>query len=94
MAGVRIGEVGEIALDPSGYRAQVNLLIDTKHHLPVDTSASILTQGLLGANYIGLTPGYKENYLKSGDEIKNTHPALVLERLIGQLIFKMSKEKK
>jgi len=55
--------------------------------MPLDTSASILTQGLLGAQYIGLDPGAEEEFLKEGDRIEITQSAIVLEQLIGQLLF-------
>ncbi len=64
--------------------------IDPKcKRLPVDTSASILTQGLLGENYISLTPGFAQTFLKDNAIVQDTHPALILEDLIGQLIFSL-----
>ena len=88
IAGVTVGQVGNIALDPVTFRAKVTLLISKKtSDLPKDTEASILTQGLLGANYVSLTPGFDSTLLKSGDAIETTHSALILENLIGQLLF-------
>jgi phospholipid/cholesterol/gamma-HCH transport system substrate-binding protein len=89
IAGVRIGEVGAIRLDPVTFRATVVLYLDNDENLPSDSSASIYTQGLLGANYVSLTPGYSDTNLKNGDKIASTSPALVLEKLIGQLIFSL-----
>lgn len=90
IAGVKIGEVSAIDLDPETFRAKVSLKInDNADKLPMDTSASIFTQGLLGANYISLTPGYAETYLHEGDKIESTSPALILEKLIGQLVFSL-----
>lgn len=90
IAGVRIGEVADIQLDKNTFKALVTLRINSNQDkIPVDSSASILTQGLLGANYISLTPGYEENNLKNGSQIENTHPALILENLIGQLLFSL-----
>ncbi len=95
IAGVRIGEVTNITLDPVTFRAVVNMNIDKKNNdLPIDTSASILTAGLLGANYISLTPGYQDALLKNGDMIQKTSPALILEDLIGQLLFSLKGDDK
>jgi phospholipid/cholesterol/gamma-HCH transport system substrate-binding protein len=92
VSGVKIGQVMEIKLDPNTYKAIVTLAIDQKaNNIPVDSSASILTQGLLGANYISLTPGFEESFLKNGDRIETTHSALILENLIGQMLFKLNK---
>ena len=91
IAGVKIGQVTRVELDKTTYKAMVVMEIDSSQNsLPKDSSASIFTEGLLGSNYIGLTPGYDETFLKGGDTIQNTHPALVLESLIGQLMFKLS----
>jgi phospholipid/cholesterol/gamma-HCH transport system substrate-binding protein len=90
IAGVKIGEVSAIDLDPETFRAKVILKInENTNKLPIDTSASIFTQGLLGANYISLTPGYGESFLHEGDKIESTSPALILEKLIGQLVFSL-----
>ena len=95
LSGVRIGQVTEIELDPASFKAVVTMQIEKQQNqLPSDTAASIFTEGLLGANYVSLTPGFNETYLKNGDAIQETHPALVLENLIGQLIFKLSGDKK
>lgn len=95
LAGVTIGQVSAINLDSKTFRANVTMLINDKDdYLPTDTSASILTAGLLGSNYIGLTPGYENTVLKSGGVIQITHPAIVLENLIGQLIFSQSNKDK
>lgn len=88
LAGVRIGRVSEIRIDSDDYRAVVELGIDKNHsNLPLDTSASILTQGLLGAQYVGLEPGADEEYLADGDQIEITQSAVVLEQMLGQFIF-------
>jgi len=94
IAGVRVGEVGAITLNPDTYRAQVVLfLVKDGHGLPSDTAASILTEGLLGANYISLTPGFEQDILKEGGHIKETHSALILENMIGHLLFNVSAAK-
>ncbi len=93
MAGVKVGKVTSITLDPKTFQADVRMAIYKEdNNIPADSSASILTEGLLGANYIGITPGYDEIALKSGSVIEDTHPALVLENLIGQLLFSINKK--
>lgn len=88
MAGVRIGRVSAIRIDPNNYSAVVEMSIDSQYdNLPLDTSASIRTQGLLGAQYVGLEPGGDDIYLKAGDEITLTQSAVVLEQLISQMLF-------
>lgn len=91
IGGVTVGEVTAIRLDPSEYRAIVNMRINAKvNNIPEDSSASILTAGLLGDNYIAITPMYSAQFLKNGSQIQETHAAMILEKLIGQLIFKLS----
>ncbi len=88
LAGVRIGRVSDIRIDRNDYSAIVEMTIDSSYdNLPLDTSASILTQGLLGAQYVGLDPGAEEEYLKDGSQLEITQSAVVLEQLIGQLLF-------
>ena len=88
MAGVPIGRVSSISFDAENYDALVKIRIDARYkNLPTDTSASILTAGLLGDKYIGLTPGGLDEYLLEGDTIELTQSALVLERLISQFLF-------
>jgi len=92
-SGVRIGRVSSIVYDDNGYEAVVTLDIEpgfTK--FPTDTSASILTSGLLGEQYVGLEPGAEEDYLQAGDEIDITQSALVLEQIIGQFLYSKSDE--
>jgi len=89
MAGVPIGRVVAIHFDPKTYVAQVKMRVDsTVNTIPNDTTASILTSGLLGDNYIGLTPGYSEEYYKPNDNIpiEKTTKALVLEDLISRFL--------
>lgn len=88
IAGVRIGRVSAIRIDPNNYDAVVEMTIDQRYdNLPLDTSASILTQGLLGAQFVGLQPGGDDIYLEDGDEITLTQSAVVLEQLISQMLF-------
>ena len=78
--------VRAIGLDER-LRARVTLDVDENLELPIDSSAAIQTQGLLGDQYIGLEPGADEKELADRDVIKQTQSAVVLENLIGQLIF-------
>ena len=95
MAGVSIGRVVAIEIDPNDYSARVILRIYEKHdNLPVDTSASILTSGLLGAQYVGLDPGAEDVYLQDGDRIEITQSAVVLEHLIGQILIRTAEEER
>lgn len=88
VGGVRIGYVSKIYLNNQTFRAVVDMKISDRYRdLPVDSSASILTQGLLGSNFVGITPGFEEKIIKDGGVIETTHSALVLENLIGQLIY-------
>jgi len=91
IGGVRIGRVSDISYDRDSFQAIVTMRIDAEYNqLPLDTSASILTDGLLGENYIGLEPGGDEESLSDGDRIDITQSALVLEKLIGQFLFNRS----
>lgn len=85
ISGVKIGQVESIDLNRD-FRARVKLDVQPDLKLPVDTTASIVTAGLLGDRYISLQLGGEEQYLKSGDEITMTESAVILERLIGKLI--------
>ncbi|TBR44788.1 outer membrane lipid asymmetry maintenance protein MlaD [Marinomonas agarivorans] len=88
VSGVTIGEVESIVLDKELYMALVTLNINTDMAvIPVDSAAAILTNGLLGEKYIGISIGAEEEYLKNGDEITDTQSALVLETLISQFLF-------
>jgi phospholipid/cholesterol/gamma-HCH transport system substrate-binding protein len=86
-AGVVVGRVGGIVFDDQKYFARVTIRIDKRYRFPKDTSASILTSGLLGEQYIGLDAGGDTANLGDGDQIKITQSALVLEKLIGQFLY-------
>ena len=86
-AGVKVGRVADIALDPKTYQGVVRLEVDKAYQFPKDTSARILTAGLLGDQYIGLEPGADEKNLAAGDTIGSTQSAVVLESLISQFLF-------
>lgn len=90
VAGVVVGRVVKIQLEPKTYNATVTLSIDPNrvNELPTDSRASILTSGLLGDNYISLTPGFNEQNLKEGDIITlgNTDSAIILEQLVSKFL--------
>jgi phospholipid/cholesterol/gamma-HCH transport system substrate-binding protein len=85
ISGVKVGQVARIELDPT-LRARVTLDLDSTLALPVDSTASIRTAGLLGDQFIALEPGGEEQLLKSGEEIAFTESALSIERLIGKFV--------
>ncbi|CAE6693437.1 outer membrane lipid asymmetry maintenance protein MlaD [Candidatus Nitrotoga fabula] len=91
-AGVVVGRVDKITLDPERYEARVTMTIDKHFQFPKDTFANILTSGLLGEQYIGLIPGGDEELLKAGDEIKKTQSAVVLEDLISKFLYSKAEE--
>jgi phospholipid/cholesterol/gamma-HCH transport system substrate-binding protein len=93
MAGVRVGRVAEISFDNHTYEAVVTMLIEPRFDtLPKDTSAAILTSGVLGENYVGLEAGARQTFLQDGDEIRITQSALVLENLIGQFLVNQAQQ--
>jgi phospholipid/cholesterol/gamma-HCH transport system substrate-binding protein len=91
-AGVTVGRVADIHFDNQRFQADVTLAIDKRYTFPKDTSAAILTSGLLGENYVGLEAGGDDAKLKAGDHITLTQSAVVLERLIGQFLFSKAQE--
>jgi phospholipid/cholesterol/gamma-HCH transport system substrate-binding protein len=91
MAGVRIGDVTGIGLDNESYRANVHLHIYPQFsEIPQDSYASIETEGLLGGQYVGISPGGLSTYLKSGSQILQTQSAIVLENLINKFFANFS----
>jgi len=86
-AGVAVGRVESVQLDPKTYEAVVTLRIDQGYEFTADTIASILTSGLLGEVYIGLDAGGDTRMLANGERIKKTQSAMVLEKLISQFMF-------
>jgi phospholipid/cholesterol/gamma-HCH transport system substrate-binding protein len=86
-AGVVVGRVAKIGFDDQTYEAVVTLAMEQRYSFPKDTSAKILTSGLLGEQYIGLSAGGDTAKLVEGGKIKSTSSAMVLEDLIGQFIY-------
>jgi phospholipid/cholesterol/gamma-HCH transport system substrate-binding protein len=88
IAGVIVGTVTDIRLDKKTFMADVVMEIDSEiDDLSIDTTAAILTEGLLGGKFIGLSLGAEEEYLKDGDEIYDTQSAIILEELIGKFLL-------
>lgn len=98
VSGVKIGEVTRIELQPGELNAKVTMLLRNDKPIPFeDSSARILTEGLIGSNYISIVPGFDDDtgsdhpYLREGDVIAKTQEAVILENLIGQLLFNIKK---
>ena len=88
VGGVAIGRVSDIALDPVKLESVVTLAIDDRYSdLPADTSAAILTSGLLGESYVGLQPGGDPEPLKAGDAIFLTQSSVDLIQMVGKYMF-------
>ena len=91
-AGVVVGRVGDIRFDNETFEAAVTLRLDKRYAFPKDTSAAIMTSGLLGEQYIGLEAGGDSLKLKDKDRILITQSAVVLENLIGQFLYGKAQE--
>ena len=88
MSGVTIGRVESIGYDMSLFKAVVTLRIDARYNgIPNDSDASIYTAGLLGGQYIGITPGNAEDVYRDGDSVEFVQDAIVLEKLISKYLF-------
>lgn len=86
-AGVTVGRVASITLDAQTFQGLVTLELEKRYAFPKDTSAAILTAGLLGDQYVGLNPGGADGNLAAGDTIKMTQSAVVLENLISSFLY-------
>jgi len=91
-AGVVVGRVADIRFDNETFEAAVTLRLDKRYAFPKDTSAAIMTSGLLGEQYVGLEAGGDSQTLKDQDRILITQSAVVLENLIGQFIYGKAQE--
>lgn len=95
IGGVQVGEVAGISLDEANFKAVVKMRIfDEFDKIPDDSSVGIFTAGLLGDNYLAITPMYNTTFLKEGSVIEYTNSAMILEKLIGQLVYKLSGDDK
>lgn len=86
-SGVVVGRVSSISFDNQRYQAVITLALEQGFEFPKDSSASILTSGLLGEQYIGLTPGGDETMLADGSQVQYTQSAVVLEELISKFLY-------
>jgi phospholipid/cholesterol/gamma-HCH transport system substrate-binding protein len=86
-AGVTVGRVSSISLDGKTFQGLVTMELEKRFAFPKDTSAAILTAGLLGDQYVGLNPGGDDANLGAGDTIKMTQSAVVLENLISSFLY-------
>ena len=93
-AGVVVGRVAEIRFDNETYEAIVSINLDYNYQFPRDTTAKILTSGILGEQYVGLEAGGDGVMLKNGDRLRLTQSAVVLENLISQFLFNKAAEGK
>ena len=93
-AGVVVGRVAEIRFDNETYEAIVSMNLDGAYQFPRDTTAKILTSGILGEQYVGLEAGGDGVMLKNGDRLRLTQSAVVLENLISQFLFNKAAEAK
>jgi len=93
-AGVVVGRVANIRFDTESYEAIVSMTVDLSYQFPRDTTAKILTSGILGEQYVGLEAGGDGVMLKQGDRIRLTQSAVVLENLISQFLFNKAAEGK
>lgn len=94
LAGVKIGQVDSIGIDQKTYKAHVTLSVDNEYNtLPLDSSISILTQGLLGEKYLGVDVGADFEYLQEGDSFDFTKSAIVLERLVDKFFLNSTTKK-
>jgi len=91
-AGVTIGRVASISFDNKSFQGLVTMQIERKYEFPTDSSAKILTAGLLGDQYVGVDPGGEDKNLQSGDTIKMVQSAVILENLIGQVLYSKAAE--
>jgi phospholipid/cholesterol/gamma-HCH transport system substrate-binding protein len=93
-AGVVVGRVADIRFDNESYEALVSMNLDQHYQFPRDTTAKILTSGILGEQYVGLEAGGDGVMLKNGDRVRLTQSAVVLENLISQFLFNKAAEGK
>lgn len=92
VGGVKIGSVVDTRLDPKTYRAVVVMTIAPGMKFPVDTQASITSEGLLGGKFVELRPGSKKETIAAGGEITNTKDSVDIEQLLSKAIFLLSDE--
>lgn len=92
MSGIKVGTVTSQSLNTENYYAVVTMSLSENVRLPLDTSAKITSEGLLGGNYVSLTPGGSEEFMVSGDQIQFTQGSVDLIGLVGQAVFSATNE--
>jgi phospholipid/cholesterol/gamma-HCH transport system substrate-binding protein len=90
IAGVKVGSVVSMRIDPQSFQAQVTMRVQPGLRLPTDTSAEVQSEGLLGGKYISLVPGGSERMLGEGGRITETQGSVSLESLLGRFIFSVT----
>jgi phospholipid/cholesterol/gamma-HCH transport system substrate-binding protein len=90
IAGVRVGSVTATRIDPASFEAEVSLRLDSVLRLPIDTSAEVASEGLLGGKYVALVPGGSDRLLAEGGRITETQGSVSLEQLLGRFIFSVT----
>ncbi len=91
-AGVVVGRVKSVTFDSETFQAKVELAIDSRYEFPTDSSLKILTSGLLGEQYVGITAGAEDSNWKEGSVVERTQSAIVLENLIGQFLYQFAEK--
>tara|TARA_R110002095_G_scaffold195479_2_gene174099 strand:+ start:3110 stop:3583 length:474 start_codon:yes stop_codon:yes gene_type:complete len=94
MSGVKVGIISALTIDPKTYLAKVSFTVDKSIKLPKDSSAEVVSDGLLGGKYLAIVPGGDETFLAAGNTIIHTQSSVNLEALIGQLIFSQKPKKR
>lgn len=94
MSGVKVGTIVKLDIEPTTYMATVSFTVNNAIKLPADTSAEVISDGLLGGKYLAVVPGGDETYLEAGSSIVHTQSSVNLEAMIGQLIFSNKADKK
>ncbi|MSO74473.1 MAG: outer membrane lipid asymmetry maintenance protein MlaD [Alphaproteobacteria bacterium] len=87
ISGIKVGSVIAMTLDPTSFRAVARLSIDPVYRLPVDSSISVVSDGLLGGKYVSVEPGGMDEFIQPGGEIQYTQDSILLEQLIGKFVF-------
>lgn len=91
-AGVVVGRVKSVTFDQETFQAKVEISVDSRYLFPVDSSLKILTSGLLGEQYIGISAGGEDENWKDGSVAERTQSAVVLENLIGQFLYQSTEK--
>ena len=92
IGGVKVGSVTDLGIDPSDYQVVVRMTIASDIKLPVDSFASVTGDGLLGGKYVRIEPGNSDKTIPAGGEIKKTKDVVVLEQLLGRIIFMLTEQ--